>query len=127
MGFFILKSWDWCHEGKGFCKGTEYDLTNILKVLLKWVKLSLEKSEHHTRQLVVANPFLIIAKPNEKKQRRHKITCPKCGFSCSKDSFVVNQTFVFQIRFFGKSPALRVAAIRSAGGHAKTTISKTIT
>src|SRR5690606_6454763 len=35
------------------------------------------------------------------------------GVSCSKDSFVVNQTLVFQINFCGKSPALRVAANRS--------------
>ena len=39
-------------------------------------------------------------------------TYPKGGFSCSKDSFVVNQTLVFQIKFCGKSPALRVAANR---------------
>jgi hypothetical protein len=39
-------------------------------------------------------------------------TYPKGGVSCSKDSFVVNQTFVFQIKFCGKSPALRVAANR---------------
>ena len=36
-------------------------------------------------------------------------TYPKGGVSCSKDSFVVNQTLVFQIKFCGKSPALRVA------------------
>jgi len=39
-------------------------------------------------------------------------TYPKGGVSCSKDSFVVNQTLVFQIKFCGKSPALRVAANR---------------
>lgn len=39
-------------------------------------------------------------------------TYPKGGSSCSKDSFVVNQTLVFQIKFCGKSPALRVAANR---------------
>jgi hypothetical protein len=39
-------------------------------------------------------------------------TYPKGGVSCSKDSFVVNQTSVFQIKFCGKSPALRVAAKR---------------
>jgi hypothetical protein len=39
-------------------------------------------------------------------------TYPKGGVSCSKDSFVVKQTFVFQIKFCGKSPALRVAAKR---------------
>ena len=39
-------------------------------------------------------------------------TYPKGGVSCSTDSFVVNQTLVFQIKFCGKSPALRVAAKR---------------
>jgi hypothetical protein len=39
-------------------------------------------------------------------------TYPKGGVSCSKDSFVFNQTLVFQIKFCGKSPALRVAAKR---------------
>ena len=39
-------------------------------------------------------------------------TYPKGGVSCSKDSFVLNQTLVFQIKFCGKSPALRVAANR---------------
>jgi hypothetical protein len=41
-------------------------------------------------------------------------TYPKGGVSCSKDSFVVNGSFVFQIKFCGKSPALRVAAKRYA-------------
>jgi hypothetical protein len=36
----------------------------------------------------------------------------KGGVSCSKDSLVVNQTLVFQIKLCGKSPALRVAANR---------------
>ena len=39
-------------------------------------------------------------------------TYPKGGVLCSKDSLVVNQTLVFQIKFCGKSPALRVAAKR---------------
>jgi hypothetical protein len=39
-------------------------------------------------------------------------TYPKGGVSCSKDSLVVNQTLVFQIKFCGKSPALRVVAKR---------------
>jgi len=42
----------------------------------------------------------------------HNSTYPKGGVSCSKDSFVVNETLVFQIKFCGKSPALRVAAKR---------------
>jgi hypothetical protein len=41
-------------------------------------------------------------------------TYPKGGVSCSKDSFVVNQTLVFQINFCSESPALRVAANRQA-------------
>jgi hypothetical protein len=51
---------------------------------------------------------------DRKEQRRHNSTYPKGGVSCSKDSFVVNQTLVFQIKFCGKSPALRVAANRQA-------------
>ncbi|SHF74307.1 hypothetical protein SAMN05444377_11767 [Flavobacterium fontis] len=43
-------------------------------------------------------------------------TYPKGGVSCSKDSYVVNQTIDFQIIPIaigsGKSPALRVAAKR---------------
>jgi hypothetical protein len=37
---------------------------------------------------------------------------PKGGVSCSKDSFVVNGSLVFQIKFCAKSPALRVVAKR---------------
>jgi hypothetical protein len=47
-----------------------------------------------------------------KEARTANSTYPKGGVSCSKDSFVVNQTLVFQIKFCGKSPALRVAAKR---------------
>lgn len=39
-------------------------------------------------------------------------TTPKGEVSCSKESFVVEQTFVFQVKFCGKSPALRVIANR---------------
>ena len=39
-------------------------------------------------------------------------TYPKGGVLCSKDSFVVNQTLVFQIKFCGKSPTFLVAAKR---------------
>jgi hypothetical protein len=49
---------------------------------------------------------------DDKIARTHNSTYPKGGVSCSKDSFVVNQTLVFQIKFCGKSPALRVAAKR---------------
>ena len=46
------------------------------------------------------------------RKTSYNSTYPKGGVSCSKDSFVVNQTLVFQIKFCGKSPALRVAAKR---------------
>jgi hypothetical protein len=39
-------------------------------------------------------------------------TYPKGWVSCYKDSFVANGSLVFQIKFCGKSPALRVAAKR---------------
>jgi len=42
----------------------------------------------------------------------HNSTYPKGGVSCSKDSFAGNGSLVFQIKFCGKSPALRVAANR---------------
>ena len=50
----------------------------------------------------------------ENKKRTHNSTYPKGGVSCSKDSFVVTGTLVFQIKFCGKNPALRVAAERWA-------------
>ena len=59
-----------------------------------------------------ATATLVRQTMDEKKGRRHNSTYPKGGVSCSKDSFVVNKTFVFQIKFCGKSPALRVAAKR---------------
>ena len=48
------------------------------------------------------------------KPNTEPITAPtqKAGFCGSKDSFVVNQTLAFQIKFCGKNPALRVAAFR---------------
>ena len=48
----------------------------------------------------------------EDRSTGYNSTYPKGGASCSKDSFVVNQTLVFQIKFCGESPALRVAAKR---------------
>jgi len=46
------------------------------------------------------------------EKRPHNSTYPKGGVSCSKDNLVVKQSLVFQIKFCGKSPALRVAAKR---------------
>jgi len=39
-----------------------------------------------------------------KEQRWHNNTYPKGSFSCSKDRFVVNQIFVFQIKFVAEVP-----------------------
>ena len=44
-------------------------------------------------------------------------TYPKGGVGFSKDSFAVNQTLFFQIKFCGRSPALRVAAKRCRQGY----------
>lgn len=44
--------------------------------------------------------------------RMHNSSYPKGGVSYSKDSFLINQTLVFQIKFCGKRPALWVAAKR---------------
>jgi len=49
---------------------------------------------------------------NDKKKTPHNNTYPKGGVSCSNDSFVVNQTLVFQIKFCAKNPPLRQAAKR---------------
>jgi len=49
---------------------------------------------------------------NKKESRTANSTYPKGGVSCSKDSLVVNGSLVFQIKFCGQSPALRVAAKR---------------
>ena len=46
------------------------------------------------------------------KATTHNSTYPKGGVSCSKDSFVVNQTLVLRIKICGESPALQVAAKR---------------
>jgi hypothetical protein len=50
----------------------------------------------------------------KREARTANSTYPKGGVSCSKESFVINESLVFQIKFCGKSPALRVAAKRCA-------------
>lgn len=47
-----------------------------------------------------------------KEQRPANSTYPKGGVTCSKDRFVVTETFVLLINICGESPALRVAAKR---------------
>jgi hypothetical protein len=46
------------------------------------------------------------------KQRTANRRLAKVSVQCSADTFVVNQTLVFQIKFCGKSPALLLAADR---------------
>lgn len=64
-----------------------------------------------------------------KGQRTANSSYPKGAVSYAKDSFVVHQTLVFQIKFCGKSPVLRVAANCFSGasavcGHSKKTLDK---
>jgi hypothetical protein len=54
---------------------------------------------------------ILVTRQTEEKTA-YNSTYPKGGVSRSKDIFLVNQTLVFQIKFCGKSPALRVAAKR---------------
>jgi hypothetical protein len=54
----------------------------------------------------------IIQNNHQNRKPAHNSTYPKGGVSCSKDTFSFNETFVFQIKFCCKSPALRVAAKR---------------
>ena len=113
MGFIILRFWDWCCKSKGFRKKSEYDFIKQFSRRLgkSSIELSLEQFGHHTRQLTVTNPSFLTDRQME-KQRTANSTYPKGGVSCSKDSFVVNESLVFQIKFCGKNPALRVAAKR---------------
>jgi len=46
----------------------------------------------------------------KEEQRPNNSTYQKGGVSCSKDSFVVNGSLVFQIKLCGKNPDLLVAA-----------------
>jgi len=59
---------------------------------------------------------LCIYPKRNQKARTANSTYPKGGASCSKDSFVVNQTLVFQIKFCGKSPA-HLKAANVSGKH----------
>jgi len=61
----------------------------------------------------------------EEKQRRHNSGLAKVAVSCSKDRFVVVETFVLLTNICGESPALRVAAKRY--GQVKETSQRTDT
>jgi hypothetical protein len=46
------------------------------------------------------------------RRAAHNSTYPKGGVSYFKESFVIKESLIFQNKFCGKSPALRVAAKR---------------
>jgi hypothetical protein len=50
--------------------------------------------------MVVRQDFMEQKQMNRKSPATNS-TYPKGGISCSKDSFVINQTLVFQIKFCG--------------------------
>ena len=74
----------------------------------KKIKNATHSRQSMTRQLNIDNGLQGLPE----RRPAYNSTYPKGGVSCSKDSFVFNQTLVFQIKFCGKSPALRVAAKR---------------
>jgi hypothetical protein len=65
-----------------------------------------------TRQMTQTEDIKMVVTHDRQRTPAYNSTYPKGGVSCSKDSFVVNGSLVFQIKFCGKSPALRVAAKR---------------
>jgi len=67
---------------------------------------------HDNEHLITFAPMLKQFCLERAIARTHNSTYQKDGGSCSKDSFVVNGSLVFQINFCGKSPALQVAANR---------------
>jgi hypothetical protein len=94
---------------------TQKEFKNIFPSLLK--KSKTLHTQPNDKQMTVAMQTprpLTVKRFNYSVDRRPACnsTYPKGGVSCSKDSFVVKQTLVFQIKFCGKSPALRVAAKR---------------
>ena len=64
-------------------------------------KGELKKQSNRTKTLQTMNRH-----SNTERTPACKSTYPKGGVSFSKDSFVVNGSLVFQIKFCGKSPAL---------------------
>ena len=82
---------------------------SLSKAYLKKNKKSLQATAPNNAD-ICAN----LARQNydQTEARTGNSTYPKGRVSCSKVTFVVNQTLVFQIKFCGKSPALRVAAYR---------------
>ncbi len=76
---------------------TEKDIKNLQAIALD--------NTYHLTSLIRHNNGLI-------EVLTDNTTYSKGGVLCSKDSFFVNQTLVFQIKFCGKSPDLRVAANR---------------
>ena len=68
--------------------------------------------DNQVRMKFINKTSVIMKTPERLKRLTSNSIYLKGGVSCSKDSFVVNQTFVFQIKFCGKSPAFREAVKR---------------
>ena len=75
-------------------------------------KKGTQARQKSTLQMTATDEIKMAVTTDRQGTPAYNSTYPKGGVSCSKDSFVVNQTLVFQIKFCGKSPALRVAAKR---------------
>ena len=91
-----------------------FHLSHRDKIELKEISSPSENKKYATAQPNDRQKQLTGKRFNHSVDRRPACnsTYPKGGVSCYKDSFVVNKTLVFQIKFCGKSPALRVAAKR---------------
>ncbi len=63
--------------------------------------------DNQVRMKFVNKTSVIMKTPERLKRLTANSSDPNGGVSCSKDSFVVNQTFVFQIKFCGKRPPFR--------------------
>ncbi len=91
-----------------------FNLSYAGKIELKKISSPSENKKYPTAQTNDRQKSLTGKRFNYSLDRRPACnsTYQKGVVLCSKDSFVVNQTLVFQIKFCGKSPALRVAANR---------------
>jgi hypothetical protein len=97
--------------------GIEPRIIKFFRDIAKRVSLKLDKNKKYATAQTGTTKTVKLSIDNGLQGRTtrttgYNSTYPKGGVSCSKDSFVVNQTLVFQIKFCSKGPALRVAAKR---------------
>ena len=93
------------------CGAAEYEGTTLgtTKQTFRYIFMHQIKNNKMIKALLYKG---LGAKERKRERGYDNSTYPKGGVLCSKDSFVVNQTLVFQIKFCSKSPALRVVANR---------------